>query len=145
MEKFIHLIPKEGDNYKCYVKFVFWKVFQNPIKLLTSPYLYSQSTQREIRDSSGTRRALGHSGTRRREIGHFKGTSRALKGHLVTRALNAFGYLGTWTIKHLRHSGTQRALRHSRHLATWALRHSKGFWALKHLRIWLLRHSRHFI
>ena len=59
----------------------------------------------------------------------------ALKGHLGTRALKALETLkehskgtqgtqgGRKALGHLRHSGTQMMLRHSRHLATWPLRH----------------------
>ena len=53
--------------------------------------------------------------------------------------LTALGYSkGTWT---LGHSGTRRALGHSRHLGTWPLWHL-GTGALKrHLGTWALRYS----
>ena len=33
MVKFTNLISKEEENSKCYVKYVFWKIFKNSIKL----------------------------------------------------------------------------------------------------------------
>ena len=114
MIKFTHHIYMESENNKCYVKNISWKVFKNSIKLLTSPFLvmlqtffYSMSTQREIVHSKDTWRAFEHS-----------------KG---TWALSHSNHLCAWTLEHLRHSGTQRALRHS---GTWALRHSDT-WALE--------------
>ena len=63
---------------------------------------------------------------------HLSGSWRTLLGHLGTQ--------GTRTFKHLRHSGTCRALNHSgtqgtlafRHLGTRALKHLSGNWTLRH-------------
>ena len=60
--KFTHLISK-GDSNKCYVKFVFQKVFKNSIALLTSPFLVILQTfftQRALKDKLGTPSSLGH-------------------------------------------------------------------------------------
>ena len=106
MVKFTHLISKERDNNKCYVKYVLWKVFKDCIKLLASPSLVMLQTfftQRALKGKLGTRNwALE---------GHFKVLPRAHKGHLDTRALE-------------RHLGT-RAL--EGHLGT---RELKAFWDL---------------
>ena len=113
---FRHLISNEGDNNKCYVGFVFWKVFKNPIKLLTSPFLVMLQTFLLEEHSKG--RELGHSGTRRREIWHTKGTPRALQGHSkgTPRALKAFGHLGIQAPKALGYSKAIWTLGYSRHL-----------------------------
>ena len=42
--KFTHLVSKEGENNTCYVKYVFWKVFKNSVKVLTSPFLVMLQT-----------------------------------------------------------------------------------------------------
>ena len=86
MVEFTHLISKEGDNNKCYVKFVFWKVFKNSMKLLASPFfviLQTFSTQRALKRHS---KGPGNSGNRR-----TLGQSR----HLSTWALRYLGTQGT--------------------------------------------------
>ena len=95
---------------------------------------HQELVQRQQRQSEGTRKALGHLGTRRALRRHSQGTW-------------ALGYSGTWTLGHLRHLGTEtlRELRHSgtralktlRHLSTHVLRH------LGHLGTRALEHSRH--
>ena len=68
------------------------------------------------------------------DLFHLSGSWRTLLGHLGTQ--------GTRTFKHLRHSGTCRALSHSgtqgilafRHLGTRALKHLSGNWTLRHSR-----------
>ena len=37
--KFTRPTSKEGENNKCYVKYVFWKVFKNSVQLLIGPFL----------------------------------------------------------------------------------------------------------
>ena len=132
-------------NNKCYVRYVFWKVFKNSIKLLTSPFLLTLQ-------NLFTRRALK---------GHSKGTLRSLQGHTKGNwAINApEGHLDTWAFKALGHSGSQAlkelglskdtwTLGHLRHLNNLALRHL-GIRALKeHLcsrAVGYSRHLRHFI
>ena len=85
----------------------------------------SRVTQRALKHSKGTPRALGHS------------------RHLDTRALEALGQSKcTWALSYLDicalegHLST-RALKALRQSRTWVLRHLSGTWAL--------RHSRHFI
>ena len=59
--------------------------------------------------------------------GHWKGTPRALRGHLGTQGTWLLGFsrhLGTWALKTLRHFGTY------------------GTWTLRHLDTWTLRHFR---
>ena len=132
-------------NNKCYVRYVFWKVFKNSIKLLTSPFLLTLQ-------NLFTRRALK---------GHSKGTLRSLQGHTKGNwAINApEGHLDTWAFKALGHSGSQAlkelglskdtwTLGHLRHLNNLAPRHL-GIRALKeHLcsrAVGYSRHLRHFI
>ena len=132
-------------NNKCYVRYVFWKVFKNSIKLLTSPFLLTLQ-------NLFTRRALK---------GHSKGTLRSLQGHTKGNwAINApEGHLDTWAFKALGHSGSQAlkelglskdtwTLGHLRHLNNLALRHL-GIRALKeHLcsrAVGYSRYLRHFI
>ena len=132
-------------NNKCYVRYVFWKVFKNSIKLLTSPFLLTLQ-------NLFTRRALK---------GHSKGTLRSLQGHTKGNwAINApEGHLDTWAFKALGHSGSQAlkelglskdtwTLGHLRHLNNLALRHL-GIRVLKeHLcsrAVGYSRHLRHFI
>ena len=132
-------------NNKCYVRYAFWKVFKNSIKLLTSPFLLTLQ-------NLFTRRALK---------GHSKGTLRSLQGHTKGNwAINApEGHLDTWAFKALGHSGSQAlkelglskdtwTLGHLRHLNNLALRHL-GIRALKeHLcsrAVGYSRHFRHFI
>ena len=132
-------------NNKCYVRYIFWKVFKNSIKLLTSPFLLTLQ-------NLFTRRALK---------GHSKGTLRSLQGHTKGNwAINApEGHLDTWAFKALGHSGSQAlkelglskdtwTLGHLRHLNNLALRHL-GIRALKeHLcsrAVGYSRHLRHFI
>ena len=86
MVKFTHLISKEGENNKCYVLYVYLKVFKNSIKLSASLFLvmlqtfFTQRalkrkfkvTPRALEGNSGTRRGLGHSGTKAlRHLRHF--------------------------------------------------------------------------
>ena len=90
--KFIHLIPKEGKNNKCYIKVCTLKSFLKLYKTITEfsscnvpDSFYSKSTQREMKMGTqrtlqghlrhlGTQRALMHLGTRR-ALGHLEGTS----------------------------------------------------------------------
>ena len=114
---FRHLISNEGDNNKCYVGFVFWKVFKNPIKLLTSPFLVMLQTFLLEEHSKGTW-ALRHS--KKGNLAHqrhSKGTPRALQGNSKgTRALKAFGHLGIQAPKALGYSKAIWTLGYSRHL-----------------------------
>ena len=84
--QFAHLISTEGQN-KCYVKYVFSKVFKNSIKLLTSPFpkiLQTFFTRRALKGKLSTQRVLQE---------HCKGILKsAVQGHSGTQAL---GYLGT--------------------------------------------------
>ena len=112
---------KEAENIKYYVKHVFWKLFKKPYKTIKESI---SSNAVNLFYSKSTQRALGHS------KGHSKGIQ-ALKalGHLSTWGTRVLrGTLDPWELKHLKHSGTWRALRHS---GTRALGHSK--------------HSKHFI
>ena len=122
MVKFTYLISKEGENNKCYLKHLFWKVCKNSMKLLTSPFLvilsdfhvihlfFTEKAQREIRTSKGTRKALKALG-----LSSTWGTL-AIEGHLVTWALKAIGHSGTWAPGHSkdtwasRQSGTRSTL-----------------------------------
>ena len=132
-------------NNKCYVRYVFWKVFKNSIKLLTSPFLLTLQ-------NLFTRRALkGHSkGTLRSLQGHTKGnwTINAPEGHLDTWAFKALGHSGSQALKELGLSKDTWTLGHLRHLNNLALRHL-GIRALKeHLcsrAVGYSRHLRHFI
>ena len=94
--KLAHLISKKRDNNKCYVKFVFWKVFKSSIKLLYIPFLvilHTFFTGRSLIGKLGTQRSLhGHSMGTPRTVGHSK---------------------VTWALGHSRQSGnldTQRTL-----------------------------------
>ena len=109
MIKFTYHTSKEGENNKCNVKYVFWKVLRT-LKLLTSPFLVmlqTSFTQWALKGKLGTSRAfqghsqvtLGYSDTRR-ELETFRHL-----GTGGTRALKALGYLGTWVLEG--HSGTQ--------------------------------------
>ena len=83
MVKFTHLISKEGENNKCYVKYVFFKVFKNSVKLLMNLFLVmlrpffthtalkgKLNTQRALQgNSKGTLRGLAHSDTGK-ALGH---------------------------------------------------------------------------
>ena len=132
-------------NNKCYVRYVFWKVFKNSIKLLTSPFLLTLQ-------NLFTRRALkGHSkGTLRSLQGHTKGNwaINATEGHLDTWAFKALGHSGSQALKELGLSKDTWTLGHLRHLNNLALRHL-GIRALKeHLcsrAVGYSRHLRHFI
>ena len=97
-------IKKYRENNKCYVKYVFWKVFKNSIKLSTSPFLVILQTffiWRALERKLGTQRALGHSGTQK------------AFGHLGTHALGysdtrrALGPSGTQALEHLGTRDTQ--------------------------------------
>ena len=70
MVKFTHLICKEAENNKRYVKYVFWKLFKKLCKTIKE-YISSYVTNLFF-----TGRALK---------GHFKGTQ-------GTRALETLGY-----------------------------------------------------
>ena len=81
-------------------------------------------------------------------------TRRAFKGHLGTQGtlLGHFGTQSTWTLKHLRYYGMQRALEQLGNRALKPLGNSKEIWALGTLKGHLdtqtlghLRHSRPFI
>ena len=72
--------------------------------------LYSKCTQIKIGNLTGFRRALGE-------------TTRS-----GTRALEALKY--TWSLEHLRYSGTQRAHGHLGNQGTWSVKHS-GAWKLE--------------
>ena len=63
MAKFTQLISKEGDSNKCYVKFVFRKVYiiiNETISYNVADFFYSKNTQTGIGHSKDTGRALGH-------------------------------------------------------------------------------------
>ena len=132
-------------NNKCYVRYVFWKVFKKSIKLLTSPFhlmLQNLFTRRALKDhSKGTLRSLQ---------GHSKGNwaINAPEGHLDTWAFKALGHSGSQALKELGLSKDTWTLGHLRHLNTLALRHL-GIRALKeHLSsraVGYSRHLRHFI
>ena len=82
---------KEGESNKFHVKYVFWKVFKNSIKLLASPFIVMLQTFFSRRAPKGK-----------------LGTQRALKW-----------YLGTWALEYLKALGKSRllgpwALRHSK-------------------------------
>ena len=139
-------------NNKCYVRYVFWKVFKNSIKLLTSPFLLTLQ-------NLFTRRALK---------GHSKGTLRSLQGHTKGNwAINApEGHLDTWAFKALGHSGSQalkelglskdtwtldtRALKALEQFGTQALGHSgtqralvqSGSWVLEALEALYIENSK---
>ena len=114
--KFTHLISKEGENNKGFVKYVFWKVFKKFVKPLMSPFLIMLQTFFLLKENSNENWALKW---------HSKFTQRTLKGQSKgTWALGHTRHLRTWAPKHLRYSFTRRALGHSRNLGTWALRHS---------------------
>ena len=126
--KFTHLISKDGENNKGFVKYVFWKVFKKFVKPLMSPFLimlqtffYLKRTQMKIEHSNGTLSLLK---------GHSKGNRRAL-GHL--------GIQGTWELGHPSTWGTRSLGGHLDTQGTWALEHS-GTLALGHSML-----SGHFI
>ena len=132
-------------NNKCYVRYVFWKVFKKSIKLLTSPFLLMLQnlfTRRALKDhSKGTLRSLQ---------GHSKGNwaINAPEGHLDTWAFKALGHSGSQALKELGLSKDTWTLGHLRHLNNLALRHL-GIRVLKeHLcsrAVGYSRHLRHFI
>ena len=94
--KFAFLIFNYGENSKCYVNHVFWKVFKNSMKLLTSPFLVM--LQNFLLEKLSM-------------------LNRALQGH--SKALKALGYLALKHLSHLSHFiSTWRAVGHS---GTWKL------------------------
>ena len=111
--KFKYFISREGENNKCYLKNVFWKIFKNALKLLTSPFLailQTFFTQTVLKRKLGTQRALQ---------GYSKGTRRAL-GHSSTQGslAGALGYLriqDSWALEALGHLKSTRALKALRH------------------------------
>ena len=112
---FTYLMSKEGKNNKRYVKNIFWKVFENSTKLITSSslvMLWTFFTQRTLKEKLGTQRAL--------------------QGHLATRALMTLAHLGIRALETLQDSKGTWALGHSRHLDTEALRQSGTQTALRH-------------
>ena len=86
-------------NNWCYVKYVFWQIFKNSIKLLKSPFIVMLQTFFYLKSSQW-------------EIGHSHWTPRAFEGDTL-RSLQGHSK-STWSLGHLMHSGTQ---------GTWALRH----------------------
>ena len=122
--KFTHLISKDGENNKGFVKYVFWKVFKKfvkPFLIMLQTFFYLKRTQMKIEHSNGTLSLLR---------GHSKGNLKAL-GHLGTQGTWALGHPSTW--------GTRALGGHLDTQGTWALEHS-GALALGHSRL-----SGHFI
>ena len=128
---YIIWIAKEAENNKCYVNNVFWKDFWKPYKTINKSissdvadlfYLLKEPSKRTwalkrnsrpLEQTKGTPRALEHL-RQLKGLGHLRhfdiwhlctwGT-RALKGHLGTRALKAFTHSGTRALEV--HLGTQ--------------------------------------
>ena len=151
MVKFRHLISREAKSNKCYVKYLFRKVFKNLYKTI------KESNSCNIAD-------LSHSKNTQRELGHSKDIQGTLIGYLSTCWALQWHSKNTWALKALRHSSTwdtqaldtPLALGLSWHLGTWIFRdwltwtlgHSKGTWALTNSGTRATgksRHSRYFI
>ena len=100
MVKFTNLIFKETENNKCYVKYIFWKVFKNPIKLWKSPFPV-------MLQNFLTKRALkGHLRTRRGFQGLSKRTPKAIQG--LSKDSWVLDHLSAWGIQALEgHLNTQ--------------------------------------
>ena len=97
--KFAFLIFNYGENSKCYVKHVFWKVFKNSMELLTSPFLVMLQNFLLLLFFTFTKAFNVKYGT--------------------PRALKTLGYLALKHLSHLRHFiSTWRAVGHS---GTWRL------------------------
>ena len=105
--KFTHLISKEGENNKCYIKYVFWKFFQNSIKLLTSPFLVVLQAflleERSKENWALKRHTSGHQG-------HSTVTTNALGQSSTWDTRAREEDLGTWALGHSRHLGIRGAL-----------------------------------
>ena len=98
------MFPRKEKTIRVIQKYVFWKVFKNPIKLLTSPFLVMFQTfftQRTLKGILGTHRALKKRSKGTLALGH----SRHLElGHSGTGALGHSK--GTWALRHLDTRGT---------------------------------------
>ena len=128
------------------------KFLKISIKLLRSPFsvmLQTCFTRRALRGHWDTQRTLRrHSkGTETLE-GHSEGNPQALQGHSGNQRNRTLEHLrhsnGTQTLGDSRHLST-RALKILRHLATLALGHLKGTWALRDSSTRGIGHARHFI
>ena len=105
MVKFRHLISREAKSNKCYVKYLFWKVFKNLYKTI------KESNSCNIAD-------LSHSKNTQRELGHSKDIQGTLIGYLSTCWALQWHSKNTWALKALRHSIPPW---HSGSHGTWAL------------------------
>ena len=131
MVKFRHLISREAKSNKCYVKYVFWKIFKNLYKTI------KESNSCNIAD-------LFHSKNTQRELGHSKDIQGTLIGHLSTCWALQWHSKNTWALKALRHSSTwdtqaldtPLALGLSWHLGTWTLQGYLGTHTLRHSSNW---------
>ena len=116
-----------GKNDKCYVKYVFWKVFKSSTKFFRSPVLVILETfftWRALKGKLGTQRALQkHS----RQLGTQGNWALEYSSFCSTWQWMAPGHSGTWSTQILEHSGTQRALRHAGTESLGNLRHSTHF------------------
>ena len=153
MGKFTHFISREEKKNKGYVKYVFWKVFKNSIKLLTSSFpvilqtffiqkshskgnlalngLFKGISKALWGHWKGNEKALGHSYTIW-VLGYSKGTRRALEGYSSTWDNHSLkGHLDTQALGHTCQLGNSA-------LSTWALVHSKGTCGFRDLGTWAL-------
>ena len=147
MGKFTHFISWEEKNNKGYVKYVFWKVFKNSIKLLTSSFPVILQTFFIQKSHSKGNLALNglFKGISRALWGHWKGNQKAL-GHSYTIWVLGYSKGTRRALEYLRQPFTQRALGHSgtrthmsigqfgtQHLSTRALKRHLWIQGLRHL------------
>ena len=108
--KFIHILSEERESNKYYVNICILKNLQKLYKTISESiscnisknFSYSKSTQREIRHSKGTPRALGHLGTLR-ALMHLGTQSTWTLDHSGTCTWALVGHLGIQALRHLRH------------------------------------------
>ena len=121
---------KEGENNKRCIKVYILKSFLQLYQTVNEHSLKCSRngfTERALKEKMRTQRALLGYSKVIWALGHLKSTWE-IQEHLNNWALNALVHLGTRTLEVFGALKGTQALGHSRHLDSWALRHSKGTW-----------------
>ena len=138
MVKFGHLLSKEAENSKYYVKYVFWRFFKRFHKIIKKFIFIKESIKKTFllkEHSKGSQALYRHSKGSWKALGHFKEpTSMGTHG--------ALGYLGTLDGSPFRYFGTQAL---ERHLETWVtqgtlFRRLSRSWFIFYRRLLLSKH-----